>query len=202
MVFTMMRSWARRVSLREAINRVVSNRILVLWIWSMLVATVSGCGSLGAANDLSTRGVPLTYMQNAAGPRPPDMMSSMKRGEEIHNARQAREVRQRAEAMARTIQALHREIKFGQLSQQERVDKSREISQLRVKRRREVELLGAFEERLQRKGYELERLSRLGDPDVERMRRELSEVMDLKGSKRIVETERIQKEFESRIERK
>jgi hypothetical protein len=168
----------------------------------MLVA-VSGCGGTGShtgtaaqAGDLLGHG----RADDGATDATEAMLIVVSDDQRIRNTSEATAARQRAIRTELASLPLLKELALPGLSEAERSDKKREIERLREQYKREMTLVEAFHKELERKLKEAEGVFALKDPEVERMRGELTRIIERKGEDEREAIERVQREFERRRE--
>jgi len=86
------------------------------------------------------------------------------------------------------------------LSEGERADKKQEIDRLRTQYRRETEAIHAFYRELAPKLARAERAFESKDPEIERLRREMVDILQRKGNDERGEIARLQMAFERRAQ--
>jgi uncharacterized protein YceK len=163
---------------------------------------VSGCGGTsshtGSTNTGSTVQARKTSSGGATVPGG-SMLMTMTGEHEIRNMTEATAAKERANRTELAIVPLLKELGRPGLSERERADKQQEIDRLREQYRREMEPVQAFYKEIEHKAKEYDRLLKLKDPAVERMREELKRVIERKGKNEVEEFHRIQGEFDRRL---
>jgi len=86
------------------------------------------------------------------------------------------------------------------LTARERAEKQQEIASLREQYRREMEPIDVFCRELEPKLQEAERAFTLKDPEIERMREEMTCIVERKGRDEGKEIERVRGEFARRLD--
>jgi hypothetical protein len=151
---------------------------------------LGGCGELRQHTPASSTITPTAVR---------GMLIAMTDEHKINSTGEAAEAKERATRTESMMASLLRELRIPDLSQRELDAKEQEIERLRKQYNREMESVREFSEQLARKVAKDERLFRLKDPVIERIRKEMMGIIENKDGD-VLEIRRLREEFERRRE--